>query len=108
MKRLKFSDPLTALILSGKKSVTWRVEDEKKIAEGDELALCKKDGREFGKAVVVKIKETTFGKLDAKDRNGHEQFSSEKEMYETYSRYYGKDVGPETGVEVIRFKLIGN
>ncbi len=33
MKQLKFSEPLTKLILSGAKNVTWRINDNKNIQE---------------------------------------------------------------------------
>ncbi len=39
MKRLRFSEPLPELILSGRKTVTWRINDEKNIQQGDVLSL---------------------------------------------------------------------
>ena len=51
------------------------------------------------------IKETWFGKLTPEDKNGHEPFASEKEMYDTYAGYYQQTVEPETVVKVIRFRL---
>lgn len=106
MKRLKFSEPLPSLILSGKKWDSWRINDEKGIAVGDELSLCRLDGSEFAKAKVFAVWETTFGKLNDKDREGHEVFSSDEEMYETYSRYYKMKVTPETKVKIIKYKLL--
>ncbi len=106
MKRLKFLDPLPGLVLSGKKNTTWRINDDKDIQQDDELSLCDKNGTEFAKAVVIDVKETYFGKLTADDKKGHEDFSSDKEMYATYSRYYKMDVTPETNVKVIKFRLL--
>jgi hypothetical protein len=106
MKKLKFSDPLPELILTGQKDLTWRIEDEKGIAVGDELSLCHKDGKEFAKAKVTAVKEATFGNMAEEDKRGHEEFSSDEEMYKTYSKYYKMKVTPKTRVKIIRFKLL--
>ncbi|MFH0889702.1 MAG: ASCH domain-containing protein [Candidatus Aenigmatarchaeota archaeon] len=105
MKRLKFLDYLPELILTGKKNTTWRVNDEKNIQRGDELSLCNKDGVEFARAVVIKAKETVFGKLTEDDKKGHENFANNEEMYKTYSRYYKMEIAPETRLKIIKFRL---
>jgi len=106
MKKLKFSDSLSKLILNGQKDVTWRINDEKNIMVGDDLSLCHKDGIEFAKAKVIEMNETTFRRLTETDKKGHEGFSSDEEMYETYSKYYNMKITPETKLKVIKFKLI--
>lgn len=50
--------------------------------------------------------EKPLGKLTTQDKTGHEKFNSEKEMYKAYKKYYQKEVGPETLVKIIRFKII--
>jgi hypothetical protein len=55
---------------------------------------------------VVSVKETAFGKLTDEDKEGHEKFNSDDEMYRTYSRYYGLTIKPETELKIIRFKLL--
>lgn len=106
MKRLKFSEPLPSLILRGEKNITWRISDEKDIAVGDLISLCHNDGKEFARARVTGVKETTFGNLKEEDRKGHEEFSSDEEMYRTYSKYHRMEITPETKVKVIRFELL--
>jgi hypothetical protein len=106
MKKLKFSEPLPELILRGEKDITWRINDEKGIKVDDLLSLCHKDGKEFAKAKVTWIKEKTFGDLTEEDKEGHEEFSSDKEMYETYSKYYRMEVTPKTRLKVIKFSLL--
>jgi|SRR3989344_2827084 len=106
MKKLKFADHLIGLVLDGKKDTTWRVNDDKGISVGDELALCRKDGSEFARARVTHSSDTTFENVGKEDKEGHEKFSSEKEMYRTYSRYYGMEVTPKTKVKVIKFRLL--
>lgn len=106
MKRLRFAEPLPGLVLNGVKNTTWRINDDKDLSVGDELQLCYVDGREFAKAKIIKVRETKFQDLTQDDNDGHEKFSSEKEMYETYSKYYNLKVTPQTRVKVIKFRLL--
>lgn len=106
MKSLKFFGSLPKLILDRQKNTTWRIADEKNIAIGDIIALCYPDGKEFAQAQVTEVKETTFSQLNAQDKVGHEEFSSDQEMYRTYSAYYKIKVTPQTRVKIIKFKLI--
>tara|TARA_Y100000310_G_scaffold287335_2_gene312146 strand:- start:1312 stop:1680 length:369 start_codon:yes stop_codon:yes gene_type:complete len=105
MKKLRFSEPLPGMVLSGEKNTTWRIDDEKKITVNNELSLCKTNNEEFGIGKVQWIKMTTFGNLTKEDLEGHEKFSSSEEMYKTYSSYYNIEVKPETVVKIIKFKL---
>ena len=105
MKQLKFSEPLPKLILEGKKTATWRINDKKEIIKDDKLSLCHNSGEEFAKAVVIEVKETNFKKLTEEDKQDHEEFSSDEEMYQTYSKYYNMEVTPETKIKIIKFKL---
>ena len=108
MKTLKFSEPLPNLILSGEKTTTWRINDEKDIETGDKLSLCNNSGKEFAKAEVISVKETVFGNLTKNDKETHEKFSSGKEMLQKYSKYYRMNVTPKTKVKIIRFKLLNH
>jgi len=106
MKELKFSEPLPNLVLDGSKDTTWRVGDQKNIIGGDLLSLRHSSGEEFAKAEVLEVRETTFGELTEQDKDGHESFSSDEEMYQTYSGYYGTEVTPKTKLKVIKFRPI--
>jgi len=110
MKTLKFFEPLPKLILEEKKNTTWRVNDEKNISVGNIISLIyindSRLGQEFARAKVINVKETTFGNLTDEDKQGHEKFSSDEDMYETYSRYYHMKVTPKTKVKIIKFRLI--
>jgi len=108
MKQLKFAEPLLKLVLSGVKTSTWRINDTRDIVEGDELSLCFVDGVEYAKAVVTKVKITSFGELTDEDKVGHESFRSDEEMYETYSRYYKMLVTSDTELKIIWFELLEN
>lgn len=106
MKKLKFAEPLPSKILSGRKNTTWRINDDKEIIIGDLLSLCYINDIEFAKAKVISINESTFGKLSESDKEGHEKFDSEEEMYAIYSKYYNFQVTPETNLKVIKFELL--
>lgn len=105
-KVIHFKERLPEYIMKGQKDITWRVDDEKDIELGDALSLRNSNGEEFGRAEVLWVKETTFGKLTEEDKKGHERFNSDEEMYRTYSEYYRKPVVPETPVKVIKFRLL--
>jgi hypothetical protein len=106
MKKVKFADPLPNLVLDGSKNTTWRINDSKNITTDDILSLCHNDENEFAKAEVISVRETTFGELTSHDKEGHEKFPSDEEMYKTYSGYYNIQVTPKTNLKVIKFELI--
>lgn len=106
MKTLKFYSELVPLVLSGEKDSTWRLFDDKDLQKGDELALLDKGTlREFAKAVILSVREKKLGEIEESDFTGHEKFESKEKMFETYRKYYGDIVSPETTVKIIKFKL---
>lgn len=106
MKSLKFAEHLVPLVLSGQKTLTWRINDDKDLTVNDELSCRRLDGTEFTQAKILWIKLTTFASLTAEDRDGHESFASAEEMYKTYQGYYGLEVGPQTVLKIVKFQLI--
>ena len=108
MKKIKFSDKLTNLILGGKKTSTWRLFDDKDLSEGDEVILVNKQTLEdFASAVIEKAAEKKLGELDDKDWEGHERYESEEKMLADFKTFYpDKDVNLETMVKIINFRII--
>jgi len=106
IKKLQFSEPLPQMVLDGIKDTSWRINDEKNITVDDILSLCYNNGREFARASVIWVKETRFKDFTEEDKEGHEKFSSDADMYSTYSRYYKIEVTPDTRVKVIKYRLI--
>lgn len=107
MKTLKFRETLSKLILSGEKNTTWRLFDDKNLSAGDIVSfLVWETQKEFAKAKITEVRETILGKLTDKDWGGHEKFSSNEEMYKTYSKYYNQDVNKSTILKVIKFELL--
>jgi hypothetical protein len=102
MKTLKFRSQLADLVLQGKKTKTWRIFDEKNLSVGDKVQLIRwETGEPFGEAIIEKVVEKKMGQLTSKDKEGHEKFSSDGQMYKTYSKYYGKPITKDTLVKVI-------
>jgi hypothetical protein len=107
MPTLKFAPHLVTQILSGDKTSTWRLFDDKNIKEGDDLIFINKEtGEQFGIAKVNKIVIRTLGTLTDEDWTGHQRYSSEEEMYKTFRGYYGDKVDENTEVKIISFDLL--
>ena len=106
MKQLKFEQKLVEPILSGKKTATWRLYDDKDLTIGDELSLVNRDtGDEFARGRITDVQETTLGEIDLSNTGGHETYESREAMYEIFRGYYGEQVGAETGVKIVSFEL---
>lgn len=107
MKTLKFAPDLVPLVLSGEKTTTWRLFDDKDLQEGDELSLINKEtGEEFVKARITSLVIKTLGQIAPEDYAGHEKYSSQVEMVNAYKKYYGDKVNLETEVKILKFELI--
>lgn len=107
MKKLKFSESLVPIILSGEKNKTWRSFDDKDLQIGDELEMVNvSNGEVFAKSQIVDLVEKKYSELSDEDYKGHEPFKDKEAMYKQYQEYYGSRVTPDTLVKVIEFKLI--
>jgi len=106
MKTIKFAKNLVPLILSGEKTSTWRLFDDKDLQVGDEIYLQEFGASQpFATAIISKVVITKFDELTNEDKAGHESYSSDEAMYDVYSGYYRTEVGPETELKVIHFVL---
>jgi hypothetical protein len=103
----KFIDNLSDLILSGEKDTTWRIEDDKNLYIGDDVLFIKScDLTQVAKCVLFGFVEIFFGELDDLDWDWHEKFSSDRKMYETYSKYYSKIINMDSKLKIIKFKIL--
>ncbi len=109
MKTLKFAPRLVPKILSGEKTSTWRLFDDKDLQVGDILTFINKETlEEFGTAKVITLKIKTLGTLTETDWKGHEKFESDKAMYTQYRKYYGEKVSPESELKILEFEFKRN
>jgi len=106
-KTMKFSPDLVPLVLSGSKTSTWRLFDDKDLKEGGIVDFIKRpELTKFAVAKLTSVIERPLGQLTEEDKEGHEKFKNDEEMYKIYEGYYKKPVGPETLIKLIRFKLL--
>lgn len=108
MKTLKFVDNLIPLILSGEKTSTWRIFDDKNLSVDDELSFINKTtGEEFVQAKILSVREKTLGELNDEDYDaGHERYESKEKMLEAWQSYYDDSVTMDTPVKLITFELV--
>lgn len=108
-KTLKFRTELTDLITSGEKTATWRLFDDKNIQVGDMVDFLEFGTLKFiGTAKVVEVFIKKFKDLTSSDKVGHETYSSEEEMYLSFSNDYKTKVGPYTELKVIKYVMVEN
>ena len=70
MKELRFRHELVPLALSGEKTSTWRLWDDKAISVGDVIACVDfETGEVFACALVTDVVEKTLGSLTEDDRH---------------------------------------
>ena len=105
MKTLKFAPHLVPLVISGEKTSTWRLFDDKDLKVGDKLNFINKEtGEEFAKAEITSVSEEELGKIT--NFEGHEKYKDQEEMLKSYRKYYGEKVNLDSVVKMIKFKLL--
>ena len=106
MKTLKFKTNLVEMIMSGKKTVTWRLFDDKDLTIGDELEFVNKGTMEkFANAIIVGIRKKRLGDIEGKDFEGHETYESRDDMFKEMVKNYGEKINGDTIVKIVEFKL---
>jgi ribonuclease HI len=112
MKTLKFDHELANLILKGDKTSTWRLFDDKDLSVDDEVKFIDKVDTEdsstwkvIGQGKVTEVIEKKLGSVTEEDMKGHEAFSSQETMLNTYKNYYGERVTLDTPVKIVFFKF---
>lgn len=112
MKTLKLDHELAQAVLSGKKTSTWRVNDDKDLHVNDEVTLIDKvdptdpaSWRAIGTAKISNILEKRIGEIQQADMAGHETYESTDALVKTYQGYYGPQVGVDTPMKMIRFSF---
>ena len=112
MKSLKFNHKLAQAIAKGQKTSTWRLFDDKDLSVGDHIKLIDKvesarpeTWKIIGTARISTVIQKRLGDIEPADYEGHEAFSSNHEMLQTYKKYYGSDVNFDTVVKIIRFTI---
>jgi len=112
MKTLKLEHKLASMVLSGEKTSTWRIYDDKDIKVNDEIELIDKvdpgnpdTWRVAAVARIDMVVEKRLGEITKTDFKGHEPFMSREEMLKSYQQYYGPQVDFQTPIKMIHFTL---
>lgn len=107
MKTLKFKHHLAIDIVEGRKTVTWRLFDDKDLRVGDKLEFFDGDLEEkFAEAELIRVYERKMKDVGEEELCGHEKFESREKMLETYKKYYGERVDWNTIVKIIKFRIL--
>ena len=112
MKTLKFNHELAELVRQGKKTVTWRVNDEKNLSVDDDVWIIDKvdkndvnSWRVIGTAKINEILAKRLGEIEGDELGEHEEYASRDEMIRVFKRYYGNDINEDTPVKIIHFSF---
>lgn len=107
---LKFTQELTELIKSGKKTNTVRLE-AKNLVAGDLADLLTRVSADevsepFAQAEITAVHTAKLADIPHDLDAGHEQYASKDDQLEAYRRYYGNQVSLDTEFIIYDFKLI--
>ena len=112
MKTLKFDHEFAQQILSGKKSATWRLYDDKDLSVNDLVKIIdkvmpddEKTWQVIGEAKVNEVVEKKLQDVTNSDMAGHEVFAFKEAMLDTYRQRYGDRVTLDEPVKMVYFKF---
>ncbi len=105
-KTLKIDPLLVPLVLGGTKTSTFRFFDDKDLQVGDVVEFVEGGSGNFAaKVKLTNVYEKSLGDLNEDDWEGHQPIGKE-DIYKRYHQYYEEEIGPETKVKIVQFKLI--
>lgn len=109
-KILKLNHQAAELVRAGKKTSTWRLDDDKDLRVNDHISFIDKVNskdpstwQEFGDTVITSIIEKRFGDLTAVNFEGSENYSTNDEMIKAFQRFYGENIDYNSPVKIIHF-----
>jgi hypothetical protein len=107
MKPIGYADDLVPLILSGQKTLTYRLDSRfNEISVGDTVEFRNSQNEKvIGKLKIISIEKTTFGKLPI-DRPGHEKYQSKEEQREIFKSYYGDTFTDDSEVTILEHEVV--
>lgn len=110
MKQLKFEHSFAQSIISGHKTATFRVNDDKDLRVGDQVELVDKVDRDHPTSWVIpgilqieSITQKPLASLSSDSFIRAESFTSRKEMVQVFRRFYGDHIDEHTPVFIIDF-----
>ncbi len=108
MKIIGMNEALVPKSLSGEKTSTIRLFDDKDLRVGDRVIFQNTQTREpFAVAEIVGIVEKPLKEISDADLEGHERYGSVDAMVAKFRSWYGDRVVPETVAKIVRFRVEG-
>jgi hypothetical protein len=93
-------------ILSGEKTSTIRLFDNKDLRVGDVVGLRHaQSGERFAVVEIFEVAEKPLRDISAADLDGHERYDGIDAMVATFRKWYGDRVASEMMAKIVRFKL---
>lgn len=81
--------------------------DDKDLAVGDIVEFANSETREvFARAKLIRVIEKPFKELTDEEKQGHEKYKDENELFRTFENYYRKTVNKDTIFKIIDFRLV--
>lgn len=112
MKTLKLDHALAKQVLSGEKTSTWRINDDKNLSVNDRVELIDKvdplrpdTWRIIGVATIHRIVEKRLGDVRDEDFEGRGPVESQDVLIDAFRGYYGESVTTETPVKMVHFSF---
>lgn len=110
MKQLKFEHVFARDIIAGKKTATFRVNDDKDIRPGDVVEMVDKVDRDHpntwdisGELEITSVSQTPIRELTKDHLLRAEKFDNIEQMIEAFRRFYGEHINQDTLVSVLNF-----
>jgi 8-oxo-dGTP diphosphatase len=102
-----FAPELVPFVTDGSKTLTYRLGDKySHLKVGDIVKLKNSQtGIIVAYAEIIEAVQTTFEQLPI-DRAGHEPYESKEAQYETFKRFYSRDIQPADAVVILGYKII--
>jgi len=112
MKTIKLDHESAELVRNHKKTVIWRIYDDKNLSVNDEVELVDKVQKDdpstwvtFANAVIDTIVEKRLGSIAEEDYGSNEGYVNHDAMIQHFQKYYGPEVSNNTPVKIISFTV---
>ncbi len=112
MKALKLNHEFAQEVLAGKKTSTWRVNDDKDLHVNDVITLIDKvdplkpeSWHGIGVAQIDSILEKRLGEVVISDLPKGESLPDSPELLKIFQGFYGPQINLDTPVKIVNFKF---
>ncbi len=110
MKQLKFEHRFAEEIVAGKKTATFRVNDDKDIVVGDIVQVIDKVDRDHptswvvnGELKITAVVRTPLSQLTSEHMLKAKSFNNIDDLVQTFKRFYGEHINKDTQIVILSF-----